>query len=102
MLTKQLFLRLRDCGYKSRKGDIVFKENDKIVQPNTDIFEMFQGFKLKTVSLFDRLFVCVDPHLVISTQANISYLLEKGIDAGKLSGFSVRFKDELEYSSTAS
>jgi hypothetical protein len=97
MLTNQLFIRLRDCGYWLRKGDIVFREDDKISQTNTDIFEMYQGFKLKTVSLFDRVFICVDPHLVISTRASIGYLLEKGITPEKLSGFSVRFKTETEY-----
>lgn len=61
MLMKQLFIKLREYGYRLRKGDIVFRENDKISQPNTDIFEMFQGFKLKTV------FPCLTVSLFVST-----------------------------------
>lgn len=34
---------------------------------------------------------------MISTQANVHYLLGKGIVPEKLSGFSVRFKNESEY-----
>jgi hypothetical protein len=94
MLTKQFCLKLRDQGYRFRKRDLAFRAEDAVEQPHTDVFDMFNGFKLRTMVLFKRLFLCVDPHLIILTRASAAYLLEQGISPEKLSGFSVRFKDQ--------
>ena len=94
LITKQFCLKLRDNGYCFKGKYLAFKEEDKIDQPHDDIFNMFEGFKLRTVLLFDRFFLCVDPHLLIFTQASIDHLLKEGFTPEQLSDFSVSFRDQ--------
>jgi hypothetical protein len=97
MFTKQFCLKLRDCGYRFRKKYHVFRNEDAIGQPNSDVFEVFNGFKFRTIELFKRLFLCIDPHLIIITRASIDFLLKEGMNSESLSGFSVRYKEEGLY-----
>lgn len=94
MITKQFCLRLIDNSYKFKGKYLAFKEDDIIDQPHADIFKMFNGFKFRTITLFDRLFLCIDPHLIILNEASIDYLLNEGVAPHRLSDFSVRYRSQ--------
>jgi len=94
MVAKQFWLGLKKDGSGSRGKYSAFREEDIIDQPHGDIFNMFNGFRYRTIVLFDRLFLCIDSHLVILSMTNIGHLLSQGIAPEKLSDFSVRYRSQ--------
>lgn len=94
VITKQFVLRLNDAGYKFKGKYLAFREEDIIDQPHVDVFRMFNGFRLRTIAMFGRLFLCIDPHLVILCVTSIDYLLNQGVAPDVLSDFSVRYRGE--------
>lgn len=92
IITKQFCLKLYDNGYRFKGKYLAFKKEDRINQPHDDIFSIFDGFRFRTVLLFERLFLCVDPHLVIWSQASIEYLLKQGCNPHQLADFSVSYR----------
>lgn len=94
LITKQFALSLRENGYKSKGKYLFFKEEDIIDQPHSDIFNVFNGFRFRTIPLYGRLFLCIDPHLIILMETSIEYLLNQGVTGDQLSDFSVRYRNE--------
>lgn len=94
MIAKQFWLSLKENGYEFRGKYSAFREEDIIDQPHSDIFDMFSAFRFRTLVLFDRLFLCIDPHLVILSIANVDYLLSQNIPLEELSDFSVRYRSK--------
>jgi len=92
IITKQFCLKLYDKGYRFKGKYLAFKKEDRINQPHDDIFSIFDGFRFRTVLLFERLFLCIDPHLVIWSQASVEYLLKQGCNPSQLADFSVSYR----------
>ena len=94
VITKQFCIGLKENGYRFKGRCLSFREEDIIDQPHTDIFNMFNGFRFRTIALFGRLFLCIDPHLIILIETSIDYLLSQGVAPDRLCDFSVRYRSQ--------
>jgi hypothetical protein len=96
LITKQFLIALKQKGYKFQADYLVYHPSDEIQHNQRDIFSIFKGFNFRTLRLGENLFLCVDPHLTIVTNATLKYLTSKCKNLSDLSDFSVRWNTETE------
>lgn len=95
-VTKQFAIALAQKGYSFQKDYQVYHPSDQVQHDRKDVFSMFKGFKFRLLALGQNLFLCLDPHLTIITNATIEYLARKCQNLSDLSDFSVRRGLEAE------
>jgi hypothetical protein len=97
-LAKQLYLKLKAEGYKSRKkiSYCVYRDADEVKQDYGDIFRVFRGFSYRVLVLDKSYFLCIDPHITLETMSSIAHLIQRGLIASDLE-FPVRYKTEESF-----
>ncbi len=92
--TKQFKKKLKDNNYKFKGKYIAYKLENEISHPFNDIFKLFDGFNFRLVIIDQKIFLCIDPHLVFEIISSIKDLIIKGIEIEDLRDFSVIYPSE--------
>lgn len=99
-ISKQFSLKLRSIGYRTSREKAKFQSayvaylpKKEILTGDEDIFRIFDGFEYRICHINDFLYLCINPHLKIKTQASIKELLQKGLQVQDIISLRVTYLD---------
>ena len=92
LIIKQFQVKVYQKGYSFQTDYAIYHQANEVQHDLKNVFSMYKGFIFRVYAISGNLFLCVDPHLTIITNASIQYLAERCKTMDKLSDFSVRWK----------
>jgi len=91
---KNLISKLAVKGFSRRRRRIsyvVFRRSDEVQHPHTQFFRIYNGFEIKVRTVEEAYLLCIDPHVVIESEATLAQYVQQGLPLLGLSGFSVKY-----------
>lgn len=94
---KNLISRLAAKGFlrkRRRISYVVFRTSDEVQHPHTQFFRVYNGFEIRVRTVEEAYLLCIDPHVVIQSEATLAQYVQQGVSLSGLSGFSVKYDDD--------
>jgi len=98
-ILQKLVEQLTSKGFSFRTRRVpstVYRMSDEVQHKYSDFFRIYNGFEFRVAVIKSSFLLCLNPRVVIRSEAPIAKYVAEGIALGELSGFAVKYDTETE------